>query len=115
MTADATGPEPVIEHAADRSRYEITVDGERAGHADYVEDEGRRIFYHTEIGEAFGGRGLAGTLVHYALGDTRDAGLRIVPVCPYVAKYVKSHHDFDDVLDAVTPGALAAVESATTR
>ena len=30
---------------------------------------------------------------------------------PYVAKYVKTHHDFDDILDPVTPDALAAVEA----
>lgn len=45
----------------------------------------------------------------YALADTRTAGLRIVPVCPYVAKYVQTHHEVDDLLDPVTPAALAAV------
>jgi hypothetical protein len=35
-----------------------------------------------------------------------------VQVCPYVAKYVTSHHDFDDILDPVTPAALDAVQAA---
>ena len=58
-----------------------------------------------------GGKGLAGVLVSAALTDAREAGKRIVAVCPYVAKYVKTHHDFDDILDPVTPAALAAVEA----
>lgn len=33
----------------------------------------------------------------------RALGLRIVPVCPYVAKYLTKHHDFDDITDPVTP------------
>ena len=64
------------------------------------------------VEERFAGRGLAGQLVSAALADTRAVGKRIVPVCPYVAKYVKSHHDFDDIVDRVTPQALAAVRAA---
>ena len=37
-----------------------------------------------------------------ALAATRDAGLRIVAVCPMVADYLDKHHDFDDVVDPVT-------------
>ncbi|WP_029106389.1 GNAT family N-acetyltransferase [Mycobacterium sp. URHD0025] len=92
--------------------YEITVDGEHAGLAAYADSGDQRIFYHTEIDDAFGGRGLAGELVDAALTDARAAGKRIVAVCPYVAKYVQKHHDFDDILDPVTPEALAVVEAA---
>ena len=78
----------------------------------YLDQDGQRVFYHTEVDERFAGRGLAATLVSWALGDTRSAGKRIVAVCPYVAKYVSRHHDFDDVLDPATPEALAAARAA---
>lgn len=107
MTDEAE--QPVIAHAPDRSRYEISLDGEPAGFTVYLDRDGQRIFYHTEIDERFGGKGLAGALVAYALGDARDAGWRIVPVCPYVARWVKNHHDVDDALDPVRPQVLAAV------
>ena len=32
-----------------------------------------------------------------------------VPVCPYVAAYVKRHHDWDDLLDRVDRQALDAL------
>lgn len=32
-----------------------------------------------------------------------------MPVCPYVKKYVQKHHDFDDIVDKVTPEALQAI------
>lgn len=101
-----------VTHAAQRQRYEIAVDGEPAGFTAYLDDGEQRIFYHTEVPDRFGGRGLAGRVVSHALNDTRTAGLRIVPVCPYVAKWVRTHHDVDDVLDRVTPQALQAVQAA---
>lgn len=101
-----------ITHAEQRHRYEITVDGELAGFTVYLDQGEQRIFYHTEIEDRFGGRGLAGRVVSHALNDTRAAGRRIVPVCPYVAKWVTTHHDVDDVLDPVTPQALQAVQAA---
>ena len=48
-------------------------------------------------------------MVRQALDSTRAEGLRIVAVCPYVAAYVKRHHDWDDVLDRVDREAVDAV------
>ncbi|MBA8824747.1 hypothetical protein FHX42_002094 [Saccharopolyspora lacisalsi] len=106
-------PEVTVARSGDRERYEITLDAQQAGFAEYVDRDGQRIFHHTEIGEDFGGRGLGSTLIGRALADTRAAGLRVVPVCPFVAKYLTSHHDVDDVVDKVTPEALAAVRERT--
>jgi predicted GNAT family acetyltransferase len=109
MPENDTPSHPAVTHVPERQRYEITAGGERAGFTAYVEDAGQRIFYHTEIDERFGGRGLGGALVEAALADTRDTGRRIVPVCPFVAKFVSGHHEFDEDLDPVTPAAHAAV------
>lgn len=100
-----------VRNIPEAHQYEITVDGEHAGLEAYVDSGDQRIFYHTEIDEKFGGRGLAGELVSAALTDARAEGKRIVAVCPYVAKYVKQHHDFDDILDPVTPEVVAVVEA----
>ncbi|AWT51341.1 acetyltransferase [Mycolicibacterium smegmatis MKD8] len=101
-----------IRDVPDAHHYELTVDGEHAGKLLYVDIGDQRVFHHTEVDDKFSGRGLAGELVSAGLGDTRAAGKRIVAVCPYVAKYVSRHHDFDDVLDPVTPEVTSAVEHA---
>lgn len=101
-----------IVHVPDRHRYEVVVDGDPVGFTVYLDRDGQRIFFHTEVDDRFGGRGLAGRLVAFALTETRSAGHRIVPVCPYVARYVTTHHEVDDVLDPVTPAALSAVRDA---
>lgn len=99
-----------VRNATDRSRYEIEEDGTLAGFAEYLDKGVQRIFFHTEIGEEFGGRGLASTLIKEALTDTTSAGLRIVPICPFVARYVGKHDEFSDSVDAVTPEAEQAVK-----
>ncbi len=90
-------------------RFEISVDEDVAGFAQFIDRDGQRIFFHTEIDPQFGGRGLAGIVVGHALDATREDGLRAVPVCPFVKKYVERHSDYADIVDPVTPAALAAV------
>lgn len=112
---ETTGSDPQISHVPERQRFEIAVDGSRAGLAAYVEDGERRIFHHTEVDDAYEGRGLAGQLVREALTRTRDDGRRIVAVCPYVARWLSRHADeagLADAVDPVTPQALDTVRRA---
>ncbi|MEU6623875.1 GNAT family N-acetyltransferase [Streptomyces litmocidini] len=97
---------PVVRRVDPRHRYEILVDGERAGLTAYRDRDDRRVFFHTEVDEAYAGQGLASILVEQALTDVRASGMRIVPVCPYVAKFLKKHDEFADITDPVTPEVL---------
>lgn len=90
--------EPVVTRNEAASRFEIRVDGEVVGVADFTDDEGVREFFHTEIDPSRQGGGLAGRLVGHALKETRAAGLLISPVCPYVAAYVRRHPEYEDLL-----------------
>ena len=91
-------------------RFEITADGAVAGFAQFVDRGDRRIFFHTEIGEDFGGRGLAGIVVEEAVAATRADGKTVVPVCPYVKKWLGKHPDHDDITSSPTPDDLAAIK-----
>ncbi len=84
---------------AGRDRYTIAVDGKEVGHAEFHDRPGARVFTHTEVDEAYEGRGLATILITRALQETRAAGLRIVPVCPMVVNYVSKHDEFQDAVD----------------
>jgi predicted GNAT family acetyltransferase len=99
MTNDKTGAATTV--AAEADRFTISVEGRQAGLAEFADHDGRRIFTHTEVDPEFGGRGLAKIVVGEALQATKDAGLRIVAVCPMVADYLGKHHEFDDAVDPV--------------
>ncbi|AOR36497.1 GNAT family N-acetyltransferase [Streptomyces fodineus] len=101
---------PTVERNDAEHRYEILVDGKRAGLTAYLDRGAQRVFYHTEVDDAFAGQGLASRLVQEALTDVRQAGKRIVPVCPYVAKFLEKHEEFADITDPVTPDVLQWLE-----
>ncbi|MFI5663750.1 GNAT family N-acetyltransferase [Streptomyces sp. NPDC051684] len=103
-----SAPTPVVEYRPDEQRYVITVDGEQAGLTEYRDRDDQRVFFHTEVDDRFAGQGLASILVTEALVDVRSAGKRVVPVCPYWAKYVKKREqETSDVVDPVTPDILS--------
>ena len=99
MTTDKTGAPTTVTQESDR--FSISVNGQKVGFVEFADRDGQRVFTHTEVLDEFGGRGLATILVDDALTESRDAGLRIVAVCPLVVAFVKKHHEFDDVLDPV--------------
>ncbi|WP_395298107.1 GNAT family N-acetyltransferase [Kitasatospora hibisci] len=93
----------VVRPADERNRYEILVDGKPAGFTEYRDHGTQRVFFHTVVDEEYAGQGLASVLVREALTDVRATGRRIVPICPYVAKFLTKHDDFTDITDPVTP------------
>ncbi|MFF4347202.1 GNAT family N-acetyltransferase [Streptomyces sp. NPDC001530] len=106
---------PIVLQVDAKHRYEILVDGRTAGLTAYRDRDNQRVFYHTEIDDAFAGQGLASLLVQQALTDVRASGKRIVPVCPYVAKFLKKHEEFADIADPVTPEVLQWLETVLAR
>ncbi|NBE93608.1 N-acetyltransferase [Nonomuraea sp. KC401] len=92
-------PADVVDNSA-KSRFEILVDGQVAGFADYRLLPTKIVFTHTEVAPELEGQGLAGELVGHALQMSADTGLRVVPLCSYVARYIERHPEFQDITDA---------------
>ncbi|OBH99462.1 GNAT family N-acetyltransferase [Mycobacterium sp. E2733] len=109
MTADKTGADATVN--LEEGRYTIAVEGKQVGLADFADRGDQRVFYHTEIDPAYGGRGLATILVEEALNEARDEGKRIVPVCSMIGTVLKKHPEYDDITDAVTPEIQRWVQS----
>lgn len=91
-----------------RSRYEVTVDGELAGFAEYRERDGARVFTHTEIFDTFEGRGVGSALARGALDDVRAHGRRLVALCPFIAAYLERHGEYGDLVDTALTTQLKA-------
>jgi predicted GNAT family acetyltransferase len=79
-------------------RYELRLDGEVAGVANYREENGRLVFFHTEVDPEFAGQGLGGQLARGVLEAMRERGEQIVPVCPFIAGYIGEHREYADVV-----------------
>ncbi|MEV5495471.1 GNAT family N-acetyltransferase [Nonomuraea fuscirosea] len=92
-------PMEIVDNTTE-NRFEILLDGKVAGFADYRLLPTKVVFTHTEVLPAYEGQGLAGKLVGQALQMSADTGLRVVPLCPYVAEYIERHPEFKALVDA---------------
>ncbi|HEX6464607.1 MAG TPA: GNAT family N-acetyltransferase [Vicinamibacterales bacterium] len=72
------------------SRFELPVDGQTA-FLNYERTADALKLIHTEVPEAYRGRGFGQMLVKAALERGRADGLAIVAVCPFVRAYLKKH------------------------
>lgn len=97
-----------VRDVPERNRYEITVDGDLAGFAEYREVEGARVFTHTEVFDAYEGKGVGSALAKGALDHVRASGQRIVARCPFIAEYVERHDEYADLVDAAVDARLRA-------
>jgi len=86
------------------SRYEITQGGRVLGFAEYRPAGEALLFSHTEIEEGHEGQGLGSRLVQGALDNARAQGRQVVPMCPFVAAFMREHREYADL---VQPGQRA--------
>lgn len=95
-TVDTLPEGMTLEHHVEASRYELRKGQELISLAAYLTAEGVRYFNHTVTTPGHGGQGNAGLVVRFALDDTVEQGLKIVPACSYVQEFLAEHHDWDE-------------------
>ncbi len=86
-----------VTHNAAAQRFELTVDGLLC-EATYRLNDGVMWMNHTGVPPALEGRGLASQLVAAAVAHARQNGLKIKPVCSYVAVWLRRHPEAADLL-----------------
>ncbi|MDR6905454.1 putative GNAT family acetyltransferase [Agromyces sp. 3263] len=88
-----------IERNDAAERYELTLDGERVGFAQYHATPGRIVFTHTVVEPEHEGQGLGSRLAKFVLDDAVARGDRIVPRCPFIAAYLREHPGYEASVD----------------
>ena len=81
------------------SRYEMLVDGVTA-FVVYRRDGDVVELVHTEVPQTLSGRGVGSALARGTLDLTRAAGLKIRPLCPFIAAFIQRHPDYADLVAA---------------
>lgn len=84
---------------ASARRYELVLDDELVGELVYRTSRDTVHLMHTEIRPRLQGRGFGEQFVSGVLDDIRVRGLHIVPLCPYVAAFLRLHPEYGDLVD----------------
>jgi uncharacterized protein len=82
----------------DELQYELWLGQTRAGFLAYRREPRAVVLIHTDVDPAFEGQGLGSRLVAGALADLRSRGLKLVPLCPFVADYLRRHPEQQDLV-----------------
>lgn len=89
----------VVTHNEEARRFEAKVDG-LVSLLTYRRFPDCIVVQHTEVPAALEGKGLAAKLTRTALDFARANRLRVVPSCPYVSSFIRSHREYQDLVFA---------------
>ncbi|MDR2815723.1 MAG: N-acetyltransferase [Proteiniphilum sp.] len=82
----------------DKHQYEFHIDN-LTPRIEYIKNNSGEIYLtHTEVPRKLEGKGIGSLLVQKVLEDIGDKGLRLVPLCPFVAGYIQKHPEWRRII-----------------
>jgi uncharacterized protein len=87
-----------VENNPAARRYQAEI-GEYLAVAEYRRDGDTITFTHTQVPKELEGHGIANKLAHAALEDARARQLTVVPLCPFIASYIRRHQEYVALVD----------------
>jgi predicted GNAT family acetyltransferase len=87
----------VVADNPEESRFEANIDG-RVAFVSYLRRGDTIFFTHTEVPKELEGRGLGSVLAKAVLDRARAEHWTVVARCPFIAKYVERHAEYQSLL-----------------
>jgi len=78
-------------------RFEVRDAGALLGYAEYQIRGEVLAITHTEVEPARQGQGIASLLIAGMLDQVRASGRQVLPLCPFVVRYLEQHDEYRDV------------------
>ena len=89
--------ELTIADNTEKKRFETQVERHTAI-IEYIRAKDTIYLTHTEVPQALGGKGVGSALVKGVLEWIEKEDLKIAPLCPFVAAYMKRHPEWKRLL-----------------
>ena len=81
-----------------KHRFESMTDGKESFVEYQTVDDETLALVHTEVDPSLEGQGIGTKLVESVLAYVDRNNLKIVPLCPFVATYIKRHPDWNRIV-----------------
>lgn len=65
---------------------------------EYIKAQTQIYLTHTEVPTALEGKGIGSAIVKQVLQDIKEKDLTLVPLCPFVAAYIKRHPEWRNLV-----------------
>lgn len=82
----------------EKSRYEILQGGQVVGFAEFRPVGDAVMLPHTEIEQGHEGEGLGSQLAKFALDNVKTEGKRVIPMCPFIAGYIRRNPEYTELV-----------------
>ncbi len=82
---------------SERKQFEFHI-GDALARIEYIKAQDNIYLTHTEVPKKLEGKGIASQLVQQVLLKIEQSGLTLVPLCPFVAMYIKRHPEWQRIL-----------------
>ena len=73
--------------------------GSEEAYIDYRWYQDKLILLYIFVPVQYRGKGISNVLIQHALDHAREKGVKINIFCPYIAKYVRMHPEYHDLLE----------------
>lgn len=80
-----------------QKRYEMTV-GDKVAYIEYIQTPDKIFLTHTEVPQGLEGQGIGSSIVSLVLEAVKTTGLPLMPLCPFVAAYIRKHPEWKEIL-----------------
>lgn len=80
-----------------KSRFQLSVAGQSA-FVDYILIGKKIIYTHTEVPQTLEGSGIGSALAKHVLNFARENTLQVMPLCPFIAEYIRKHSEYRDLV-----------------
>ncbi|WP_312822900.1 GNAT family N-acetyltransferase [Epilithonimonas sp.] len=82
-----------------KGEFTANFDGQKAGLMTYSwAGNDKIIIDHTEVEQAYNGKGVGKAMVYKAVEFARDNNLKIIPLCPFAKATFQKNEEIRDVL-----------------
>lgn len=78
-------------------QFQFTLDGSIA-RIEYIKAKEKIYLTHTEVPKGFEGKGIGSELIRQALEYIKTNDLTLIPLCPFVAMYIKRHPEWKELV-----------------
>jgi predicted GNAT family acetyltransferase len=85
-----------VKHNEAEDRFETWIDGQLSK-LDYMQDGNTIVMTHVGVHPEHRGQGVAGKLTEVALEYAKEKSFRVIPMCPYIATYIRRNPQYEEL------------------